>query len=265
MGIKITIDTAGQLGVNPRIVKIMAEEYTQAQLQEAGFLTNSGAFGASKIIESDAILAYCSDGLNIYRAEISGDSLTLVPLFETESDIVLPVTDGDIAVFNSAGKIKDIGIRPSDATKVRLSSVNTSTVGNFAIFYDGNGTISNGGVVGEAGFKGVTDTSKSKVASVDGTTGIGAVATFADESGTITYDSAHFRSSTAALAGGSATQTISDANITTAHHVYVNIRTQANAGAGKPNVLVNTNGIITLIFAADPGACNLNYFACLAQ
>lgn len=265
MGIKITIDTAGQLGVNPRIVKIMAEEYTQAQLQEAGFLTNSGAFGASKIIESDAILAYCSDGLNIYKATITSESITLTPLFETGSDIVLPVTDGDIAVFNSAGKIKDIGIKPSDATKTRLASVETSTSGNIAVFKDNTGTVGNGGVAGTAAFKAASDNGNDKVASILGTTGTGAVATFADEIGTISYNPAQFRSSTAILGGGASEQNIIDQFVTTAHHIHVNIRTIANPGAGVPRAICLVPGTIKLTFASDPGNTTLNYFYCLAQ
>lgn len=102
MTINITTDTTGQIGVNPRIVKIVCND-TLATITTAGYLNGVIAEGAT-ILPTDLILInYANYACGQFSYVAS--SQTLVPCFPA---ITVPTVANDIAVFGDThGNIID--------------------------------------------------------------------------------------------------------------------------------------------------------------
>ena len=106
--------------------------------------------------------------------------------------------------------------------------------------------------LGTAATKAASDGTKATVASVTGAVTSGAVAVFADTSGTVNSDTTKFRAQVANNGGGSATVTITDANITTSSIVVASI--QASTNAVSIQKVTPNAGSITVLLSGDPGA-----------
>jgi hypothetical protein len=141
---------------------------------------------------------------------------------------------------------------------------NPSTTGHVAVYADSAGTIQDGGALGQAAFKAVTDNAQTHVASVSGSPGVGAVATFADLDGTITYNTDFFRAQkSATFGGGGTTFTITDANVATTDVVQATLQSATNivAFTATPQA-----GSILITFASDPGGnTTVVYTICQSQ
>jgi hypothetical protein len=75
--ITVTIDTAGQLGVFPRIAKVNAPEYTLDEVEAAGFLTSSSIGILGGLTDKDIVLVHYIEGTSFFVPSISNHVVTL--------------------------------------------------------------------------------------------------------------------------------------------------------------------------------------------
>ena len=157
MGIlSITTSVAGQVGVQPRTVRIVTTD-SLATVTTAGYLNNVALEGYN-IFNTDVIdMWYGAVGgfnsisspgtFEIFTPSISNGIITLVQ-WSNPGNVLLPVVSGDFAVFNgTSGQIKDAGFLPSNAalTNVVMQS-GASVIGNAPKYNDVKGTLVDSGV-----------------------------------------------------------------------------------------------------------------------
>lgn len=128
MGIlSITTDTAGQINVNPRRVKIITTD-NLATITTAGYL-NRIALQGYTILPTDFLdidysfnAATNSGTLETFVASFSNGVITLSQ-WNNPGDILLPVVSGNLAVFNgTAGQLKDSGIAAANTMPSIIAS-----------------------------------------------------------------------------------------------------------------------------------------------
>lgn len=152
MGIvQINTDTAGQINVNPRRVKIITTD-TLATVITAGYLNPTSLQGYT-ILPTDVIdMIYLyvpatnSGTYDVFIPAISNGVITL-SLDSSGGNVLLPVVNNDFANFNgTTGQIKDSGYLPSNAalTRVVMQSA-ASVVNNIPKYADVTGTIIDSG------------------------------------------------------------------------------------------------------------------------
>lgn len=270
-----TVTTAGYLnkqgqvlegyGLTPASVIEMLYSYNPQ--------TNSGTFG-------------------IFTVAISAGVITLSQ-WANPGDVLLPVTSGDFAVFNgTTGQIKDAGFLPSNAAKTNVVMANgASIVNHIATYTDTAGTIGedaataiNGGNIqaglsGTAGelisfpagalagsliIKAIGNTGDTNITIQNAIYGQATTLTIADpgaaaanllvaESGTNLVKSV----AQAAVAGGAAAQTVTDAFCTTGSCVIASWNDTTNPV--DIQTVAAGNGSFIVTSSADPGASHLNY------
>jgi len=142
--LKIQTEFAGEVGVSPRLVRIVSDDDYNT-IVSANYLKSVENMGYS-FYPTDFIAISYSNGFSWFQPSISGSTITLTTM-PIPAAISGSVTDGDFAVFNgNTGVIKDAGYLPSDSTKTRVSMASGSTVvNNFAKFADVHGTVSDAG------------------------------------------------------------------------------------------------------------------------
>jgi|SRR5579862_6389411 len=148
MGIlSITTDTAGQVNVNPRRVKIITND-NLATITTAGYL-NPISLQGYIILPTDFLdidysfnTATNSGTLETFTASFSNGVITLNQ-WTNPGDVLLPVVSGDFAAFNgTSGQIKDFGYLPSNAAKTNVVMANGATIANhIGCYTDTAGTI----------------------------------------------------------------------------------------------------------------------------
>lgn len=142
--LQITTDFPGQVGVFPRLVRVLSDD-DYATVTAAGYLNSAAGMGVT-ILPTDFIFASYSDGFGSFNPTISGSNITLVPTPDnggfTGSAVV-----GHFATFSTTeGQINDDGYLPSDATKTVVAMVDGATViNNLATFNDITGTVQDAG------------------------------------------------------------------------------------------------------------------------
>ena len=136
MGIlQITTDTAGQINVNPRRVKIITTD-SLSTVTTAGYL-NPAQLEGYVILPSDVLdIWYGATSVaipgtySVFLPSISNGVITLTQYVDG-GNVLLPVTSGDFAVFNgTSGQIYDPGYLPSNAAKTNVVMANGATVAN---------------------------------------------------------------------------------------------------------------------------------------
>lgn len=146
---RIITDVAGQVGIKPRIVRIETTD-SFATVTAANYLKTAIDAGMATFYPDDVVaLIYATNNIQFFTLTITSSTITLVPM---ANEVVLPVVDGDFAIFSGTnGTLDDLGYSPSDLTKskvVMASAVTTS--GRIAQFNDTGGTIGNGPVNADA-------------------------------------------------------------------------------------------------------------------
>lgn len=126
---------------SPRIVRIRTSS-TLAQVTAAGWYKN---VDPNRLVPSDKVEIYYSEGSSLAANAFFDVAIAagVVTLSVAESNVILPVVDGDFAVFSgTSGAIDDRGYLPSDATKTRVVMAGSAVVINdIAHFVDTTGTI----------------------------------------------------------------------------------------------------------------------------
>lgn len=147
--VSITTDVAGQIGVKPRRLAIIATD-NLATVTTAGYLNSSNLQGFTIESTDEVCMWYgyvsaSSPGtFGIFNPVISGTTgqITL-NIWENPGNVLLPVVNNDFANFNgTAGQIKDSGYSPSDSTKTKVVMANGAVaVNRLAVFTDVAGTV----------------------------------------------------------------------------------------------------------------------------
>lgn len=104
---QITIDTAGQVEVNPRIVKVVCDD-SLATVTAAGFLNNAQLAAFGGIRDTDMVLVSFASGVSFFEPLFNGNVITL------SASALIP--DGSI----TTSKIADLAIT---APKMAANSV----------------------------------------------------------------------------------------------------------------------------------------------
>lgn len=140
----ITTDTAGQINVNPRRVKIVTNA-TFAQVTAAGFLAPAQAEGYTFLASDFFDIFYSPNLLGTFVFDTTGTQLT--SLIPSGSGVILPVVVGDVPVVaNTSGDLQDIGLKPSNPAKTNIVMLNgAATIGHATVFADNQGTIQDSG------------------------------------------------------------------------------------------------------------------------
>lgn len=290
--------SVGEVGVKPGSIKMITTA-NLATITTAGYLNGVGnQLQSLDIAPSDVIECLYSYNaitdsgtLAFFQPSISNGVITL-NLWENPGNVLLPVVDGDFAVFNgTSGQIKDAGYSASDATKTKVVMAGSAVnIGYIAHFVDVNGTIddtaaavTNPGDI-YAGLSGVSGALRSYPATAAngylalvGTNAGGAFNTIISNGTmgqTTTYTLGDIGASTggipvatsairvksvagAAAAGGAAAQSFTDAFCTSGSNVIGNWNTQANAASVLK--IVPGNGSFVVTSSADAGVGTFNY------
>lgn len=180
----------GEVGLLPGTIKMVSTD-SLATITTAGYINprvTDVQLSASDVIW--CLYSYNqSTGAGTYaqfQPTFSSGIITLV-ISVSPGNVLLPVVSGNIPVFNgTTGQIKDSAMSPTDPTKTKLVSLNAApTSGHIAAFTSANGTIGDGGVLGQAAAKAVSDNASGTVASVGSAVQVNYIAKFIDVSGTI--------------------------------------------------------------------------------
>jgi hypothetical protein len=228
----------------------------------------------------------------VFTASISGSGVITLVQWTNSGDVLLPVTSGDFAVFNgTTGQIKDAGYLPSNAAKTNVVMANGATIiAHIGTFTDTAGTLGidaataiNGGNI-QAGLSGTAGT----LASFPSTAANGSLIISALNAGgafnTTIRNSAMAQSTVysipdvgaatgfivanatqglmksvtaAVVAGGNASQTVTDTFCTSSSTVVANWNTSTNAVTIEK--VTPGNGSFVVLSSGDPGASTLGY------
>jgi hypothetical protein len=244
--ISIVADQEGQInefqlniGQAPRRVKIVSTD-NFATVTASGYLNSTNLQG-NIILPTDFIdmvYSYSSStnsGVNqVFLPSINATNIITLNLYVNSGNVLLPVTNGDVAVFNgTSGQIKD------------------------------------GGALGQAAFKAVTDNSQTAVASFNPTnpfsTSGNTLAVFTNAAnGTIQSSGLGlFTIQPSSFGGGSTSNAFTFTGMTSsAKWVWASLLSATN-NVAITKVVPGTN-IVTISFTADPGAgTNVNIIALL--
>lgn len=213
-------------------------------------------------------------------------------IWENPGNVLLPVVSGDFAVFNgTTGQIKDSGYLPSNAAKTRVVMANGASIANhIATYTDTTGTIGEdaatainagniqaglsgtqgdliafpaGALAGSLRLSAIGNTGNFNLTISNAIHGQATVYTFNDigaATGGIPVSTAPFimkQVAQAAVAGGAAAQTVTDAFCTSASNVIAVWNDTTNAVSIQK--VAAGNGSFVVTSSADPGASHLNY------
>lgn len=297
MGIlQVNTNVTGQIDVNPRRVTIISSD-NLATVTAAGYLNTISLQGFVIVPTDEIVMWYgyvsnTNPGtFAIFTPTIVNGVITL-NIWENPGNVLLPVVAGDFAVFiGTTGQIRDAGFLPSDATKTRVVMAGSATViGNMAKFVDVNGTVDDtagavtnlgnilAGASGTAGtftsfpptaangslvlaainaggaFTTTISNSVMAQSTVYSIPDVGAATGFF----VVNPTQGHMKTVTAgAVAGGAASQVVTDAFCTTTSTVLANWNTSANAVSIQK--VTPGNGSFTVLSSGDPGASTIGY------
>lgn len=135
--LQITTDFAGQVGILPRLVRLLSDD-DYSTITGAGYLNGAAAMGVT-ILPTDFIFASYSDGYGSFNPSFSGPEITLVPTPDN-GGVSGPVLTNHIAVFtDTAGVISD-----DAATAINGGNIQAGLSGTAGYFASFPGTASKG-------------------------------------------------------------------------------------------------------------------------
>lgn len=259
--LSINVNTTGLVGdtVNPRRNTMVTTD-NLATVTTAGYLNGENS-GGNPILPTDVfhiIYSYNpatqAGTFGIFTVSYSAATGFTLTLWENPGNVLLPVVSGDFPIFNgTTGQIKDSGLAPS-STSSQLFVVTTPgslTSGNFPLLNDTHGTLNTGRAPSSS-------TAGYKVVMSPGSLTAGNLVKLADVNGTIADQGVAMKSvAQAAVAGGAAAQTVSDAFCTSASCVIASWNDTTNAVSIQK--VAAGNGSFVVTSSGDPGASHLNY------
>lgn len=261
--ISLTVDKPGQIGgliggVAPRRPAMVTTD-NLATITAAGYLNPALKIEAQNLLPTDildVIYSYTqttnSGTYGAFTLSISNGVITLA-LAVSPGDVLLPVVSGDVAIFNgTTGQIKDSSVAFSNGTDTVASLFHgTATAGDFVTVNNANKTIQDSGAAPSAASQPFVVMSPGSVTS-------GHLVKFSDANGTVADQGVAFKSvAQAAVAGGAAAQSVSDAFCTSASCVVASWNDTTNAVSIQK--VAAGNGSFVVTSSGDPGASHLNY------
>ena len=270
------------------LAQVSAADYVTSQLA----VTTALNHGLWEWVPGDVVLVYASDGESFFTFD--GDDFSTFILYSTAGNgaVTLPVVAGNFTVFDgAAGALEDAGFAPSNPAGTTVVMAGAPVlVNHIAVFTDTAGSISddaataiNGGNI-QAGLSGTAGT----LASFPATAANGSLILSALNAGgafnTTVRNSAMTQStvysipnvsaatgflvanatqglmksvSAAVVAGGAASQVVTDAFCTALSTVVANWNTSANAVSIQK--VTPGAGSFTVLSSGDPGASTLGY------
>jgi hypothetical protein len=120
---QITIDTTGQIGVNPRIVKVVCND-SLSDVTTAGFLTNSSLSGLGSIIATDMVLVSYSGGIGFFEPSIASDGVITL-------SASLAIPDGSVGTAELAAlavTTAKIALLAVDTAQLAANAVTTAKI-----------------------------------------------------------------------------------------------------------------------------------------
>lgn len=252
----------GQVGV-AGAMKYMVTTDNLSTITTAGYLNNID-LAVFPIAATDVLgvtysyVASSNSGtFAIFTVTISNGVITLVE-WSNPGNVLLPVVAGDIAVFNgTSGQIADTSI--SSTNPVFLGNVQAGASGTAGKVSSYPATAANGSLV----LAGVAAGGNFTTTISNGTMGQSTVYSMGDigaATGGIPVSTAPFRMkqvAQAAVAGGAAAQTVTDAFCTSAACVVATWNDTTNAVSIQK--VVAGNGSFVVTSSGDPGASHINY------
>lgn len=224
-----SVGDAGQVGEVPRRNKLVVSDGLSA-LTTAGFLNGSNTSGKQ---------IYPTDVFDVLYSYTPTSGFASASAFGTGTYLVCTVSIGSGGVITLVPWV--------DSSNVLLPVVS----GDFAVF---NGTT---GQIKDAGYL-PSNAAKTVVVMANAAVVSGNLAKFADTSGTVADQGVAMKSvAKAAVAGGAASQSVSDAFCTSASCVIANWSDTSNAV--EIETVTAGNGSFTVVSTGDPGASHINY------
>lgn len=124
----IQTEFAGQVGVNPRLPRIVCTD-DYAAITTLNYLQGVVDQGYT-FYPTDFVAINYSDGFGWFKPVITASGITLIPE-PTDGNVTLPVVSGNLPKFSgTAGLLVDSGISPSNAAKTKMVMANAATVVN---------------------------------------------------------------------------------------------------------------------------------------
>jgi len=117
----ITIDVAGQIGVNPRIVRVVCDD-TLSEVTTAGFLNHQNTSAQGGILLTDIVLVKYDTDVGFFKPSISSGIITLVSVM---ADVALPTIANYIATFSNT----EGGIKNGSSTATNPGNINAGLSG----------------------------------------------------------------------------------------------------------------------------------------
>jgi hypothetical protein len=129
-GTIVTTDVVGQIGVNPRIVKVNDPVSTYAQVSASGYLNSPNGNNVYQIKPTDSVLVDYVGGSTLFSVSFSGQTITLL---DEGSDVITPTIANHIATYtNTSGTLSE---DPATAiTGGNLQAGLSGTAGTLASF-----------------------------------------------------------------------------------------------------------------------------------
>lgn len=270
------------------LAEVAAADYVTAQIPTTTALNH----GLWEWQVGDMVLVAASDGDNFFVFD--GDDFTTFILYSTAGNgaVTLPVVANDFTVFDGTlGALKDLGFSASDATKTKVVMAGSAVVVNhIAKFIDTAGTVDdtagaaiNSGDI-QAGLSGTAGTLISFPTtaangslilsalnaggafnttirnSVMGQSTVYSLSDIGAATGGIPVSTGAIRMkmvADVAVAGGSATNSVTDAFCTAASVVLAFYQTQTTPAVIQ--VIVPGAGSFNVVTDVDPGSSTINY------
>lgn len=113
---QVTVNTTGQIDVNPRIPRMVFPNNTLAEVTAAGFLNQQTL--PAPLVETDLVLLSYDTGISFFEVAISNSNVITLSVADA-SDTTLPTVNNHLAVFkNTTG-----GLKPGSLTAINPGSL----------------------------------------------------------------------------------------------------------------------------------------------
>lgn len=267
MTITVTLDFAGQVGVNPRLGRVLALASNFAQVTAAGFLNPAQKAGEGAILPTDFFAVTYQGGFGWFSPSISAGVITLVPIGPA---VAVPTIANHIAVYkNTDGALGEDAATAINGGNIQAglsgtagaleSFPATAATGSFVVQAASNAgntvtTLTNASM-GQATVITIPDPASATANDVISAAALvnnnlvkasGTAGLVADAGARI------ISNTTAAFGGGSTTNTFTATGLTATCHGTAVIRASTNS-VSITKALPGTN-TLAITFSADPGA-----------
>lgn len=263
----VTVDFAGQVGVNPRLGRVLALDKTFTQVTTAGFLNAAVKSGEATVLPTDFFAVTYNGGFGWFYPSISSGVITLAPIGPA---VAVPTIANHIAVYTNT----DGTLGEDAATAINGGNIQAGLSGTAGTLASFPATSSKGSFV----FKATANTGNTVTTFTNAAMGQATVITTPDPvsatannivaaaalvdqnlvkaSGTaglvVDAGARIISNTTSSFAGGGTSNTFTATGLTSAAKGSAVIRASTNS-VSITKALPGTN-TLAITFSADPGA-----------